>query len=81
MICASFWISLYEKNYGCIKIAARWKDLVRQGDMAALRQELMRTFTTKSRRKQALRKWQSYFDGNAKRMQCESFEARGLPCG
>ena len=74
-------LALLPKRQRSQKLEARWKGLVWQGDMAALRQEIMCTFTSKSRRKQALRKWQSYFDGNAKRMQYESFEAQGLPCG
>lgn len=63
------------------KLEAHWKRLLWQGKIDILRQEIDQTFSSPRRRQQALRKWRSYFETNAKRMQYETFEAQGLPCG
>ena len=63
------------------KVERQWKALLWRGDLAGLGQAIAQTFLSKRGQKKALAKWQSYFAGNAHRMQYEGFQRQGLPCG
>ena len=63
------------------KVERQWKALLWRGDIAGLGQAIEQTFLSKRGQKKALAKWQSYFAGNAHRMQYEGFQRQGLPCG
>ena len=63
------------------KVERQWKALLWRGDIAGLGQAIAQTFLSKRGQKKALAKWQSYFAGNAHRMQYEGFQRQGLPCG
>jgi hypothetical protein len=62
------------------KVDKQWRDYLWSGDIQALRHELDRLLTGR-KLEQALKKWQNYFDGNAKRMQYQKFKDAHLPCG
>lgn len=62
-------VALLPKRVRTDKLEARWKHLRWQGEIETLRHEIEQTFTSPRRRQQALRKWRSYFEANAKRMQ------------
>ena len=63
------------------KVERHWKALLWRGDIAGLGQAIAQTFLSQRGQKKALAKWQSYFAGNAHRMQYEGFQRQGLPCG
>jgi len=57
-----------------------WRDLLWAGDIQGLRQEIDRLLQGR-KRKSALKKWTSYFEGNAKRLQYNVFQSAHIPCG
>ena len=59
----------------------QWKQYLWHGQIDALEQAIKDTFTSKTVRQQALTKWRNYFDGNAQRMQYQTFKDRQLPTG
>jgi len=63
------------------KVERQWKALLWRGDIEGLGQAIAQSFLSKRGRNKALDKWQSYFAGNAHRMQYEFFHRQGLPCG
>lgn len=62
------------------KIADKWQKLLWDGDIQGLQQEIIRVLTGRKREK-ALKKWQTYFESNAQRMQYKTFKAAAIPCG
>ena len=62
------------------KLDKQWRDLLLSGDIHGLRQEIDRLLTGR-KHKQALKKWQSYFAGNAQRMRYETFKEANIACG
>jgi len=58
----------------------QWRDYLWSGDIQALRQNIDRLLTGR-KLEQALKKWQTYFHTNAKRMQYQKFKDAHLPCG
>jgi len=62
------------------KLERKWTTLLWTGDIQGLRQEICRLLKG-TKKKQALKKWRNYFEGNAKRMQYETFKAKHIPCG
>ncbi len=62
------------------KVDKKWRDLLWSGDIQGLRQEIDRLLTGRKHKK-AMKKWQSYFDANAKRMQYKTFKEANIPCG
>ena len=46
------------------ELAERWRELLWQGDLSALGEEIAQTITAKAKRKKALKKWSDYFDSN-----------------
>lgn len=62
------------------KIAAKWQTLLWQGDIDALQAEISRVLTGR-KETIALKKWRSYFEKNAHRMQYETFKTACIPCG
>lgn len=58
----------------------RWKNLLWEGKIEALKIEIEQQCVGK-RQAAALKKWQTYFKNNENRMQYQSFEQQGLPCG
>lgn len=62
------------------KIVEKWRKLLWNGDMQALYQEICRTLSGVKQR-QALKKWQNYFQANEKRLQYKTFKAAHIPCG
>jgi hypothetical protein len=63
------------------EVVERWRELLWQGDLSALGEEIEKTIRAKASREKALKKWRDYFDANQKRMQYHSFHERHLPCG
>lgn len=62
-------------------LSARWKDLLWQGDIVELGNEIRHHIKTKKKREQALTKYKNYFLDNYRRMQYSSFRHLGLPTG
>ena len=62
------------------KVDKTWRDLLWSGDIQGLRQQIDRLLKG-CKHKSALKKWASYFDGNAKRMQYNEFKSVHIPCG
>lgn len=62
-------------------IGEHWKNLLWQGHIAELGDEIRRRITTRRKRKQALTKYKNYFHDNYRRMQYASFRHLGLPTG
>ncbi len=62
------------------KIAQKWQNLLWQGDIQGIRQEIYRLLTGR-KQEQALKKWQDYFERNEKRMQYKAFKTAFIPCG
>jgi hypothetical protein len=62
------------------QVDKKWRDLLWSGDIHGLRLEIDRLLTGR-KHKQALKKWQTYFDGNAQRMQYKTFKQAHIPCG
>ena len=62
------------------KLDKQWRDLLWSGAIQGLRQEIDRLLSGR-KHKQALKKWQSYFAGNAQRMRYETFKEANIPCG
>jgi len=62
------------------RLWAKWKALLWQGNIDALKTEI-KIHLTARQRKAGLKKWQDYFKANQERMQFQSFEANNLPTG
>lgn len=62
------------------KVDKKWRDLLWSGDIQGLRQDIDRLLTGR-KHKEAMKKWQSYFDANDKRMQYKIFKEANIPCG
>lgn len=62
------------------KLETKWHALLWKGDIQGLQAEIYRVLTGRKQRA-ALKKWKTYFEANAQRMQYQSFKAAGLPCG
>ncbi len=62
------------------KIATKWQTLLWQGDIDALQAEISRVLTGR-KETSALKKWRTYFEKNAHRMQYETFKTACIPCG
>jgi hypothetical protein len=62
------------------KLDKKWRDLLWSGDIQGLRQEIDRLLSGRKHRR-ALKKWQTYFERNAQRMQYQSFKQAHIPCG
>lgn len=58
----------------------RWKNLLWKGEIDCLKTEIEQHCVGK-RQAAALKKWQMYFKNNENRMQYQSLEQHGLPCG
>jgi hypothetical protein len=68
------------KTSGKSKLERQWKTLLWQGDIQGLRQEICRRLKG-PKKKQGLKKWQSYFAPNEKRMCYETFKEKHIPQG
>ncbi len=62
------------------KLEAKWHTLLWNGDIQGLHAEICRVLTGR-KQQAALKKWKTYFEANAKRMQYQTFKPAGLPCG
>jgi hypothetical protein len=62
------------------KLERKWKNLLWNGDIQGLHQEMCRLLKGQ-KKKQALKKWRCYFEQNEKRMQYETFKEKHIPCG
>lgn len=62
------------------KIEEKWRTLLWNGDIQGLYQEISRLLTG-TKQRQAIQKWQNYFQANEKRMQYQTFKAAHIPCG
>lgn len=58
----------------------KWKNLLWEGKIDDLETEIKQQCVGK-RQVAALKKWKTYFKNNENRMQYQSFEQQGLPCG
>ena len=63
------------------ELTERWCELLWQGNLSSLGEQIEQKITAKAKQKKALKKWSDYFDSNQKRMQYQSFHERHLPCG
>jgi len=63
------------------EVAERWRELLWQGDLSTLGEQIAQQIRAKASRKKALKKWRDYFDSNQQRMQYHDFHERHLPCG
>ena len=62
------------------KLDKAWLDLLWHGEIDALKTAIKRVCTG-NRLKSALKKWRTYFAANQQRMQYQTFQDAGLPCG
>jgi hypothetical protein len=62
-------------------IGEHWKNLLWHGDIIELGAEIRRHIKSKTKRKQALTKYQNYFRDNYRRMQYAAFRHLGMPTG
>lgn len=61
-------------------IDKRWKEMLWEGDIVGLYQQICRLLRGK-KREQAIKKWNNYFSQNQTRMQYARFKEECLPCG
>lgn len=62
------------------RLSKQWKEMLWQGDIQGLYQAICQRLKGK-KKQQALKKWRTFFQANAHRMQYAQFKADHLPCG